>query len=157
MNESTGGLSTLTDETEETENPEEGAVEPEQPETEEDSIIMRRDNLPIVDLSNFNTDGKKTHYILINLIVGKLSGNKKITEDTIKKAEIEYMLDLKTLISKTANDPELTRARASMRRVDRDIIPDGYRPVFDKLSKRWGLVFMDVQIVVPMDLRRRLP
>ena len=157
MNESTGGLSTLTDETEETENPEEGAVEPEQPETEENSIIMRRDNLPIVDLSNFNTDGKKTHYILINLIVGKLSGNKKITEDTIKKAEIEYMLDLKTLISKTANDPELTRARASMRRVDRDIIPDGYRPVFDKLSKRWGLVFMDVQIVVPMDLRRRLP
>ena len=117
---------------------------------------MRGDNLPIVDLSKFNTDGKEAHYIQINHIVGKLSGNKKITEDTIKKAEFEFMLDLKTLISKTAIDPKLTRVRASMRREDRDTTPDGYRPAFDKLSIRWGLVFMDDQIVVPVDLRRRL-
>ena len=144
-----GGYQPLTEETEETENPEEGEIEPEQPETEEDSVIMRGDNLPIVDLSKFNTDGKEAHYIQINHIVGKLSGNKKITEDAIKKAEFEFLLDLKTLISKTAIDPELIRVRASMRREDRDTTPDGYRPVFDKLSIRWGLVFMDDQIVVP--------
>ena len=87
----------------------------------------------------------------------KLSGIKEITEDTIKKAEFEFMLDRKkTLISKTAIDPELTRVRASMRREDRDTTPDGYRPVSDKLSIRWGLVVMDDQIVVPVDLRRRL-
>ena len=86
---------------------------------------MRGDNLPIVDLSKFNTDGKKTHYIQINHIVGKLSGNNQITEKTKKKAEFEFMLDLKTLVSKTAIDPELTRVRASMRREDRDTIPDG--------------------------------
>ena len=86
----------------------------------------------------------------------KLPGNKKITEDTIKKAEFEYMLDLKTLISKTATDSELTRMRASMRLEDKDTTLDGYRPVFDKLSIRWGLVFMDAQIVVPVVLRRRL-
>ena len=118
-----GGYQPLTEETEETENPEEGEIEPEQPETEEDSVIMRGDNLPIVDLNNFNTDGKEAHYIQINHIVGKLSGNKRITEDTIKKAEFEFMLDLKTLISKTAIDPELTRVRASMRREDRDTTP----------------------------------
>ena len=151
-----GGYQLRSEENEETETPEEGELEPEQPETEEDSVIMRRDNLPIVDLSKFNTDGKEAHYIQINHIVGKLSGNKKITEDTIKKAEFEFMLDLKTLISKTAIDPELTSVRASMRREDRDTTPDGYRPVFDKLSIRWGLVFMDDQIVVPVDLRRRL-
>ena len=66
------------------------------------------------------------------------------------------MLDLKTLISKTAIDHELTRVRASMRREDRDTTPDGYRSVFDKLSIRWGHVFMDDQIVVPVDLQRRL-
>ena len=43
-----------------------------------------------------------------------------------------------------------------MRREDREITPDGYKSVFDKLSIRWGLVFVDDQIVVPIDLRRRL-
>ena len=88
--------------------------------------------------------------------MGKLSGNKKITEDTIKKAEFEFIMDLKTLIARAAIDPELTRVRISMRREDREATPEGYKPVFGKLSIRWGLVFMDDQIVVPVDLRRRL-
>ena len=150
-----GGYHLLTEVTEETESPEEGELEPEQPETEEDSVIIRGDKLPIV-VSNFNTDGKETHYIQINHIVRKLPGNNKITEDTIKKAEFDFMLDLKTPISKTAIDPELSRVRASMRREERDTTPEGYRPVFDKLSIRWELVFMDDQIVDPVDLRRRL-
>ena len=151
-----GGYQPLTEENEETKNPQEGELQPEQPETEEDSVIMRGDILPIVDLSKISTDGKEALYIQINHIVGKLCGNKKVTEDTIKKAEFEFMLDLKNLISKTAIDPKLTRVRASTRREDRDTTPDGYRTVFDKLSIRWGLVFMDDQIVVPVDLRRRL-
>ena len=74
----------------------------------------------------------------------------------IKKAEFNFMLDLKTLISKTAIDPEMTPVRTSMRREERDSAPEGYRAVFDKLSVRWGLVFVDDQIAVPIDLRRRL-
>ena len=125
-------------------------------ETEEDSVVMPGDNLPIVDLSKYNTEGKETKYIQIKHIVGKLTTNKKATEDHIKRAEFEFMLDLKTLISKTAIDPELTRVRNSMRREDRETIPDGYRTVFDKLSIRCGLIFVDDQIVIPIDLRRRL-
>ena len=150
------GYHPLTEETGEPQNTEEGEIEPEQPETEEDSLILRGDNLPIVDLSKFNTEGKEAHYIQINHIVGKLSRNKKITEDTIKKAEFEFMMDLKTLIARTAIDPELTRVRISMRREDREATPEGYKQVFGKLSIRWGLIFMDDQIVVPVDLRRRL-
>ena len=117
---------------------------------------MRGENLPIVDLSKFNTEGKEAHYIQIYHIVGKLTSNKKITEDHIKKDEFEFMMDLKTLIAKTAVDPELTRVGNSMRRGDRETIPVGYRTVFDKLSVRCGLVFVDDQIVIPTDLRRRL-
>ena len=98
---------------------------------------MRGDNLPIVDLSKYNTNGKETKYIQINHIVGKLTANKKVTEDHIKKAEFDFMMDLKTIIAKTAIDPELTRVRTNMRREDRETIPDGYRTVFDKLSIRW--------------------
>ena len=115
---------------------------------------MLDDNLPIVDLSKYNTEGKEAKYIQINHIVGKLTA--KATEGHIKKAEFQFMLDLKTLISKTAIDPELTRVRTSISREDRQTIPDGYRTVFDKLSIRWGLIFVDDQIVIPIDLRRRL-
>ena len=38
------------------------------------------------------------------------------------------LLDLNTLISKTAIDPEMARVRASMRREERDTAPKGYRP-----------------------------
>ena len=123
--------------------------------TEEDSVIMREDNLPTVDLSKYHTDGKEAHYIQINHIVGRITENKKLIEESIKKAEFNFMLDLKSLISKTAIDPEMTRVRASMRREKKDTAPEGYRPVFDKLSIRWGLVFVDDQIAVPIDLRRK--
>ena len=149
-----GGYQPIQEETEE--NPEEGEINQEPEDTEEDSIVLRGDNLPIVDLCKYNTDGKETKHIQINHIVGKLTLNKKITEENIKKAEFDFMMDLKTLISKTATDPELTHVRNSMRREDREITPDGYEPVFDKLSIRWGLVFVDDQIMVPIDLRRRL-
>ena len=115
---------------------EEGELEFENAETEEDSVIMRGDNLPIVDLSKYNTEGKQAHYIQINHIVGKLTTTKRSPKNLSKKAEFEFMMDLKTLIAKTAIDPELTRVRTSMRREDRETIPDGYRNAFDKLSIR---------------------
>ena len=149
-----GGYQPIQEEPEE--NTEEGEINQEPEDTEEDSIILRGDHLPIVDLSKYNTDGKEAKFIQIHHIVGKLTSNKKITEKNIKKAEFEFMMDSKNLISKTATDPELTHVRNSMRREDRGITPDGYKPVFDKLSIRWGLVFVDDQIVVPSDLRRIL-
>ena len=112
-------------------------------ETEKDRVIefykfLQLDNLPIVDLTKYNTDGKDAKYIQINHIVGKLTTNKKATEDPIKKAEFEFMMDLKTAI-----DPELNRARNSIRREDSEMIPDGYRAISGKLSIRWGLIFVD--------------
>ena len=112
--------------------------------------------MPIVDLSKYHTDGKEPHYIQIIHIVGRITENKKLTEENIKKAKFNFMLDLKTFISKTAIDPELTRIRPSMRREEKNTTLEGYRPVFDKLSIRWGLVFVEDQIAVPIDLRRKV-
>ena len=88
--------------------------------------------------------------------MGRITENKKLTEENVRKAEFNFMLDLKTLISKTGIDPEMTQVRASMRRDEKDTAPEGYRPVFDKLSIRWNLVFVDDQFAVPIDLRRKL-
>ena len=111
-----GGYHTvIPDEEEETEEMrEEGEVET--AEAEEDNVIMRGDNLPIVDFSKYNTDRKEAKYVQINHMVGKLTTNEKIIEYHIKKAEFDFMMDPKTLIPKTAIDPELTRVRNSMRR-----------------------------------------
>ena len=152
-----GGYQPIAEEEEEPEEiQEEGELEIENAETEEDSVIMRGDNLSIVELSKYNTEGKAAHYIQINHIVGKLTNNKKTTEEHIKKAEFEFMMGLKMLNANTAIDTVLTRVRTSMRREDQETIPDGYRNTFDKISIRWGLIFVDDQIVIPIDLRRKL-
>ena len=52
-----GGYQPIQEETEK--NPEEGEIDHRPVDTEEDSIILRGDNLPIVDLSKYNTDGKE--------------------------------------------------------------------------------------------------
>ena len=59
--------------------------------------------------------------------MSKLTENKMLTKDNKKKAEFNFMLDLKSLISKTA---------------------------FIKLSIRCGLVFVNDQIAGPFDVRR---
>ena len=127
------------EEEEEPEAPEEGELQAEQNtvDIEEDSVIMRGDNLPIVDLSKYHTDGKEAPYIQINHIVGRISENKKLTEENIKKAKFNFMLDLKTLISKTAIDPEMTRVRASMRReknIPKRRLQTAFRQTFNSMG-----------------------
>ena len=55
-----------------------------------------------------------------------------------------------------AIDPEMTRVRASLRREERDTTPEGYRPVPTSYLFGGILVFVDDQIAVPINLRRRL-
>ena len=76
----------IEEEEEEPDASEEGEVQADQNtvDTEEDSVIMMGDNLPIVDLSKYYTDGKEAHCIQIKHIVEKLTENKKKpTEDNI--------------------------------------------------------------------------
>ena len=56
------------------------------PESEGESQILRGNNLPIVDLKNYNTEGKEAHYVQINQIIGAVTEGKKATEATIKKS-----------------------------------------------------------------------
>ena len=145
------------EEEEEPEAPEEGELQAEQNtvDTKEDSVIMRGDNLPNVDLSKYHTDGKEAHYIEIDHIVGRITENKKLTEENKKKAEFNFMLDLKTFISKTAIDPEMTRVRARMRSGERyrtGRLQTGFRKTFNSV----GFSFVDDQIAVSIDLRRKL-
>ena len=53
---------------------------------------MRGDNLQLIDLNKYNTDGKEAKYIQTNRIVGNLTANKKATEENIKKSGIRIFV-----------------------------------------------------------------
>ena len=130
--------------------------EEDEPESEGESQIIREDNFPIVDLKAYNTEGREAQFMQINQVIDKLTGDKKATEEVIKKAEFNFMLDLKILIAKYNTDAELNRVRDAMRRTERNTAPDSYRPVFEKLSNKWGLTFNEDRIIVPTELRKKL-
>ena len=124
-------------------------------ESEGESQIIRGDNFPIVDLKNYNTEGKEAHYVRINQIIGVVTEGKKATEETIKKAEMDFMLDLKNLIAKSTTDAELNRVKLALNREDRNMAPEHYRPHFENISSKWGLTFLNDKIVVPTELQKK--
>ena len=141
---------------EEQEAPQPEMVEETEQESEGESQVVRGDNFPIVDLKAYNTEGKEAQFIHINQVIEKVTGNQKITEETIKKADFNFMIDLKTLIAKSSTDAELNRVRNAMRRGEKNTAPEHYRTNFEKLSNKWGLTFNDDRIVVPAELSKKL-
>ena len=105
-------------------------------ESEGESQIICGDNLPIVDLKNYNPEGKEAHYVQINQIIGVDTEGKKATEETIKKAEMDFMLDLKNLIAKSTTDAELNRVKLALNREDCNMAPEHYRPHFENISSK---------------------
>ena len=49
------------------------------------SSADRGNNLPIVDLKNYNTDGKEAHYVQINQSIGAITEGKKLAAEIIEK------------------------------------------------------------------------
>ena len=93
----------------------------------------------------------------INQIIGVVvTEGKKATEETIKKAEMDLMLDLKSLIAKSATDAELNRIKLALTREDRSMAPQHYRQQFENISTKWRLTFVNDKIIVPTELRKKL-
>ena len=75
--------------------------------TEENEVARPTASFPIVDLEGYDIAEKANHYIQVNHIIE----NPKIViaeaEQTFKKAEFNFMMDLKTLIHETSVDAKL--------------------------------------------------
>ena len=54
-------------------------------ESEGESQVIRGDNLPIVDLKNYNTDGKEAHYVQINQIIEAITEKRNWPKKQLKK------------------------------------------------------------------------
>ena len=69
---------------------------------------------------------------------------------------MDFMLDLKSLIAKSATDAELNRIKLALTREDRSMAPEHYRQQFENISTRWGLTLVNDKIIIPTGLRKKL-
>ena len=93
------------------------------------------------------------HYVRINRIVEKKTKRNRQQEYNIRSAELDFMLDLETLIKETAADPDLIELNCCIKDNNLEQIPQNYKTVAKKLTHRWGIIFVDDRIVIPKSLR----
>ena len=128
-----GDYQSLEDRIKEEENQQQsGMAEEIELENEGESQVIQCDNFPIVDLKAFNTDGKDAQFIQMNQVIAKMTEDRKTTEYSIKKAICSFMLDIKSLITKSGTDADLNRVRYAMRRGEENTAPETYRPTNEK-------------------------
>ena len=76
----------------------------------------------------------------------------KHQEDNFRAAELDFMLDLETLIKKTAADQDLMELNCCIEDNNNNQIPNHYKTVAKKLTHRWGIILADDPIKVPKTL-----
>ena len=96
---------------------------------------------------------KIVQYLQINRIIDEPERKSEVAEDNVRKAEIEFMADLKTLVKETARDRDLIATTMGLEKRDNDMIPDDYFRFVSKLSARFGILFMDDKVIVPKTMR----
>ena len=82
----------------------------------------------------------------------KATRNKQ-QEDNIRAAELDFVLDLETLIKETAADTDLIELNCCLEDNNSNQIPHDYRTVDKKLTHRWGIIMVDDRIIIPKTLR----
>ena len=73
----------------------------------------------------------------------------------MNRTESGSMLDLKTLIAKSADDAEVNRVRNALK-LQRTTTPEQYNLMFDKVQTRCGLMFNDETFIVLGEFRDKL-
>ena len=78
------------------------------------------------------------HYVGINRIVEQKAKRNRQQENNLRSAELDFMLDLETLIKETAADPDLIELNGCIEYNNKEQIPQNYKTVDKKLTQRWG-------------------
>ena len=100
---------------------------------------------PIADIA--------VRYVRINRIVEQKVKRNRQQEDNIRSAELDFMLDLETLIKETAADPDLIELNCCIEDNNLEQIPRNYKIVAKKPTHRWGIIMVNDRIVISKSLR----
>ena len=69
------------------------------------------------------------HYIRISRVIEKQATRNRQQEDNIRSAELDFMLDLETLIKETAADPDLIEVQCYSEHNKMQQISEDYKQV----------------------------
>ena len=92
-------------------------------------------------------------YVRIKRVIENKAIRNKKQEDNVRAAELDFMLDLETLIKETAADPDLIELQCCIEDNNLSQAPEAYTPIIKRLTHRWGITMVDDRIIVPKSLR----
>ena len=96
---------------------------------------------------------RAVHDARINRIVAEKAKRNKQQEVNVRSGELNFMLDLETLIKGTAANSELVELNCCLEENKTNLIPNDYRSVAKNLTHRWGIIMVDDRIIIPISLR----
>ena len=109
--------------------------------------------IPVQEYRDGPVEDIAVHHVRINRVVEQKASRNKQQEDNIRAAELDFMLDLETLIKETAADQELIEVNCCLEENNSHQIPHDYKTVAKKLTHRWGIVIVDDRNIIPKTLR----
>ena len=92
-------------------------------------------------------------YVRIKGVIEERARRNREQEDNIRAAEIDFMLDLETLLKETSADPDLIELQCCLEDKYMLAIPEDYKHVAKRLTHRWGITMVDNRIIIPKSLR----
>ena len=145
-------------------NPEAISIQKSAPDTEctisstpEEPIVTEEPGTyPAIPVQEYRDDPIEeiaVHYVRISKVIETKAPRNRLQEDNIRSAELDFMLDLETLIKKTAAGPDLIEIQCCIEDNNTQAIPEDYRQVAKKLTHRWVIPMVDDRIIIPKSLR----
>ena len=74
-------------------------------------------------------------------------------EENPKKTELNFMIDLKTLIHKTSVVPKQLQLKICVCTNQKDRAPEEFSSVFSEITEPFGLLFAGYRILIPDELK----
>ena len=108
--------------------------------TEENEVAKSSSDIPIADLKDYDIAEKTIHYIQINHVIDIPKTKSAEAAENFKKAEFNFMIDLKTLKHKTSVDPKLLQLKICVRNKQKDRAPEEFSSVFSEITERFGVI-----------------
>ena len=109
--------------------------------------------IPVQEFRDGPIEEIAVHYARINKVVESKATRNRHQKDNIRSTELDFMLDLETLIKETAADTDLNEVQCCIEDDNKQAIPEDYKRVAKKLTHRWGITMVEDRIINPKSLR----
>ena len=120
---------------------------------EEDCFVSPVVIIPVQEFRGRPIKEIAVRYVRINRVIENKAIRNKKQEDNVRAAELDFMLDLETLIKETAADLDLIELQCCIEDNNLSQAPEAYKPIIKNLTHRWGITMFDDRIIVPKSLR----